>query len=428
MVQMYNGMKLLINHMKNSCLAIGLIVLAMTANAKTWIVRSAGPLQSLQEAIDLATPGDTITVERGVYRQPTIIVNKPLYIKGLGYPVLDGQKKYEIMIIKSNQVVVEGFAIQHSGYSGYNDIAAIRIINSRYVTIRKNRLYDTFFGIYCQHATSCTISDNDLRSNAVNEITSANGIHCWKSDSMVITNNTIKGHRDGIYFEFVTHSLIKNNISTGNVRYGLHFMFSNDDAYIGNLFKDNGAGVAVMFSKGVNMQQNTFQENWGAAAYGILLKEISDSRIEHNRFIRNTTGIYMEGTNRIMIAQNVFDNNGWALKIQASCSDNTVTTNNFQGNSFDVATNGSLVLNSFNSNYWDKYEGYDLNRDGVGDVPYRPVSLYAMIAERNPVTMMLFRSFITTLLDKTEKTIPGFIPENLKDNQPRMKAIKNISS
>lgn len=410
--------------MKNLCLVISLIVFTITANAKIWIVRPAGPLKMVQEAINNAMPGDTIMVERGVYRQPTIIVNKPLYLKGVGYPVLDGQKKYEIMIIKSDRVVVEGFAVRHSGYSGYNDIAAIRIINSRYVTIRNNKLDDTFFGIYCQHAISCTISNNELRSNAVNEITSANGIHCWKSDSMLITNNTITGHRDGIYFEFVTHSIIRNNTSTGNVRYGLHFMFSNDDAYVANLFKNNGAGVAVMFSKGVTMLQNTFAENWGAAAYGILLKEISDSQIEHNRFVRNTTGIYMEGTNRIRVAQNVFDNNGWALKIQASCNDNTVTRNNFLGNSFDVATNGSLVLNSFNNNYWDKYEGYDLNHDGVGDVPYRPVSLYAMIAERNPVTMMLFRSFITGLLDKAEKTIPGFIPENLKDDQPRMKAFK----
>jgi nitrous oxidase accessory protein len=271
---------------------------------------------------------------------------------------------------------------------------------------------------------SCTVSGNELHSNAVNEITSANGIHCWKSDSMQILNNTITGHRDGIYFEFVTNSIISHNTSTGNVRYGLHFMFSNDDTYTANLFKNNGAGVAVMFSKGVTMLQNTFAENWGGAAYGILLKEISDSRIEHNRFVRNTTGIYMEGTNRIRIAQNAFDNNGWALKVQASCNDNTITKNNFIGNSFDVATNGSLVLNTFNDNYWDKYEGYDLNHDGVGDVPYRPVSLYAMIAERNPVTMMLFRSFITGLLDKAEKTIPGFIPENLKDDQPRMKAFK----
>ncbi len=417
-------MKSINDHMKKACLVISLIVFTTTVNAKTWIVRLAGPLQTLQEAINNAMPGDTIMVERGVYKEPTIIVNKPLYLKGIGYPVLDGQKKNEIMIIKSNRVVVEGFAVQHSGYSGYNDIAAIRIVNSRYVTIRNNKLDDTFFGIYSQHATGCTISGNELRSNAVNEINSANGIHCWKSDSMQILNNTITGHRDGIYFEFVTNSIIKNNISAGNVRYGLHFMFSNDDAYVGNQFKNNGAGVAVMFSKGVTMLHNTFIENWGSAAYGILLKEISDSRIEHNRFVRNTTGIYMEGTNRIRVAKNVFDNNGWALKIQASCSDNTVTQNNFLGNSFDVATNGSLVLNSFNNNYWDKYEGYDLNHDGVGDVPYRPVSMYAMIAERNPVTMMLFRSFITSLLDKAEKTIPGFIPENLKDDQPRMKAIK----
>lgn len=401
---------------------ISLVVFTMTAHAKVWIVRPAGPLQKLQEAINNAMPGDTIFVERGVYREPTITVNKPLFIKGIGYPVLDGQKKNEIMVIKSNNVVVEGFAVQHSGYSGYNDIAAIRIVNSRNVTIRNNKLDDTFFGIYSQHAVSCTIAGNELRSNAINEITSANGIHCWKSDSMQIMNNTITGHRDGIYFEFVTHSTIKNNISTGNVRYGLHFMFSNDDSYLGNQFRNNGAGVAVMFSKGVTMLQNTFVENWGSAAYGILLKEISDSRIQHNRFVRNTTGIYMEGTNRINIAQNVFYNNGWALKIQASCNDNTITQNNFQGNSFDVATNGTLVLNTFNSNYWDKYEGYDLNHDGVGDVPYRPVSVYAMIAERNPVTMMLFRSFITSLLDKAEKTIPGFIPENLKDDQPRMKS------
>lgn len=420
-------MQLLNSHMRKFSLAISLIVLAMTTYAKTWIVRPAGPLQSLQEAIDNAMPGDTLLVEHGVYRQPTIIVNKQLYIKGIGYPVLDGQKKYEIMVIKSSRVVVEGFAIQHSGYSGYNDIAAIRILNSRQVIIRNNKLDDTFFGIYSQHAVNCTISGNTLHSNAVNEITSANGIHCWKSDSMQILNNTITGHRDGIYFEFVTNSFIKNNISTGNVRYGLHFMFSNDDTYTGNQFRNNGAGVAVMFSKGVTMLQNLFSENWGGAAYGILLKEISDSRIEHNQFKRNTTGIYMEGTNRIRIAQNVFDNNGWALKVQASCNDNTITQNNFLGNSFDVATNGTLVLNTFNSNYWDKYEGYDLNHDGVGDVPYRPVSLYAMIAERNPVTMMLFRSFITGLLDKAEKTIPGFIPENLKDDQPRMKAFKNLS-
>ena len=143
-----------------------------------------------------------------------------------------------------------------------------------------------------------------------------------------------------------------------------------------------------------------------------------------NKFIKNTSGIFMEGASRIKINNNLFKNNGWALKVQASCMDNTITKNNFIGNTFDVGTNGSLVLNSYNGNYWDKYEGYDLNKDGIGDIPYRPVSLFSMILEKMPPAMALFRSFMVTILDKTEKIIPSITPENLKDDTPLMKPLK----
>jgi nitrous oxidase accessory protein len=199
----------------------------------------------------------------------------------------------------------------------------------------------------------------------------------------------------------------------------MHFMFSNEDAYISNVFENNGAGVAVMFSHGVKMFNNYFKENWGDAAYGILLKEINDSFIENNRFEKNTVAIYAEGANRIQLRKNVFKSNGWALKMQ----DITLEQNNFIGNTFDVGTNGSLVLNNFNNNYWDKYDGYDLNHDNHGDVPYRPVSMYSMIIERNPPAMILFHSFITSLMDKTERVIPSLTPENLKDEHPLMKAL-----
>lgn len=387
-------------------------------------VSPGGPVRSIKQAIIQAKAGDTILVNAGLYREYNIGIDKPLTLRGIGYPVIDGEKKQEIINIKSNNVLLEGFLVQHSGYSSYNDIAAIRIINARNVIIRNNKLDDTFFGIYSQHSNNCVISGNILRSYAKTELASANGIHCWKSDSMQILNNEITGHRDGIYFEFVTNSIIRNNRSHDNLRYGLHFMFSNNDLYEQNRFERNGAGVAVMFSKKVTMLQNIFHSNWGAAAYGILLKEISDSHIERNEFTRNTTGIYMEGTTRIMVSRNNFNGNGYALRVQASCSDNTIQQNNFSGNTFDVATNGSLVLNSFNSNYWDKYEGYDLNRDGTGDVPFRPVSMYSMVVERNPTAMMLFRSFLVNLFDKSEKLLPALTPENLKDDQPRMRSLK----
>ena len=132
----------------------------------------------------------------------------------------------------------------------------------------------------------------------------------------------------------------------------------------------------------------------------------------------------MEGSSRIEMSNNIFKENGWALKVQSSCDDNIFHHNNFYGNSFDVATNGTMQLNRFYNNHWDKYDGYDMNKDGIGDIPYHPVSMYAMIVEQNPTTLILMRSFIVSLLDKAEKVIPSLTPENLIDEKPMMKPIR----
>lgn len=409
--------------MKSVVHVIILTFLFFSANATTIRVGNHQLFHTINSALLAASDRDTILVEKNVYFEKNIEITKQIILKGIDYPVLDGEHTYEIISIKADNVVVDGFKLQHSGVSSLVDIAGIKIYNKHNVQIINNILDDTFFGIYSQYGINCIIRNNSLNAHRTEEQQSGNGIHCWKSDSMQIIGNTISGHRDGIYFEFVTHSIIWRNYSFKNLRYGLHFMFSNDDAYVTNRFENNGSGVSVMYSHGVKMFNNYFKENWGDAAYGILLKEISDSYIQGNHFEKNTSGIYMEGAVRIDVTRNTFKNNGWALKIQASCMDIDLHENNFIGNTFDVGTNGSLVLNKFDKNFWDKYEGYDLNKDKIGDVPYRPVSMYSMIVEKNPPAMMLFRSFITSLMDKTEKVIPSLTPENLKDNSPLMKPL-----
>lgn len=391
--------------------------------ATTYHVSKTSNYKSIQQTIDLSKDGDTILVKTGIYKEKNLVVNKEITLKGINHPTLDGEGKYEIISVRANHVTIDGFKIINSGIGTLDDPAGIKIYNNRNVSIINNILESTFFGIYTQNGINCLIKNNQLKAFATEEQQIGNGIHCWKCDSMQIIGNNIQGHRDGIYFEFVTNSIIWRNISTNNIRYGLHFMFSNNDSYITNVFRNNGAGVAVMFTHGVKMFNNLFEENWGDAAYGLLLKEISDSYLEGNRFIRNTSGIFMEGASRVQMERNLFQNNGWAMKIQANCMDIAVTKNNFLGNTFDVATNGSLVLNTFNLNFWDKYEGYDLNKDKLGDIPYRPVSLFSMILEKMPPAMMLFRSFMVTILDKTEKIIPSITPENLIDDSPLMKAL-----
>ncbi len=321
------------------------------------------PVKSIKKALSLAKDGDTVLVHKGIYKEGNIIIDKKIVFMGKNFPILDGQKKYEVLSIKADSVVVQGFKVIRSGYASLEDPCAIKVYNKNNVVIQNNVLDDNFFGIYIQNGRDCLIKNNKIVAYGKEEQQIGNGIHCWKSNNLQVIGNSISGHRDGIYFEFVTNSVIWRNISANNIRYGLHFMFSNDDAYISNVFKNNGAGVAVMFTKNVKMFNNYFEENWGDSAYGLLLKEISDSYIFNNRFARNTSGIYMEGTSRIKVEKNSFESNGWGMKIQASCMENEIVNNNFLKNTFDISTNGSLVLNTFNANYWDKYEGYDLITD-----------------------------------------------------------------
>jgi nitrous oxidase accessory protein len=401
-----------------------LIILSwLPALSRNLVVGRGQNFVSIKSALAAANDGDTITVLKGVYREQNIEVAKVIFLQGKNFPVIDAEGKYEGLTISANDIVVEGFKIINTGSTSTEDYAGIKLNGVSKAIIRNNILDNTVWGIYALQANNCLIENNRITSYGKVEQQSGNGIHCWKSDSMRIINNNVTGHRDGIYFEFVTNSMIWRNNSHGNIRYGLHFMFSNNDSYISNIFEGNGAGVAVMYSHGVKMFHNFFEENWGDAAYGLLLKEISDSYIDGNYFNRNTSGIYMEGASRIHLTKNTFSNNGWAMKIQANCMDIQVESNNFLNNTFDVGTNGSLVLNRFDRNYWDKYEGYDINKDKIGDVPFRPVSMYSMIVEKNPPAMILFRSFIAALLDKTEKVLPSLTPENLKDDHPLMKPL-----
>jgi nitrous oxidase accessory protein len=395
-----------------------------TSFANTIVVGKERLVSSVRKAIELAAPNDTILLENGTYKEGPLTITKPLRLIGVDGPVLDGEGKHEILTLSGQNILVKSIHFANAGYNSMNDYAAIKVIDAQNVIVENNTITDAYFALHIANTYYSIVRNNTIKGSPKTEQTTGNGIHLWKSEHMLVEDNHIEGHRDGIYFEFVTNSIIQNNYSTRNIRYGLHFMFSHNDAYINNVFKDNGAGVAVMYSKKVLMHSNLFDHNWGPNAYGILLKEISDSRIIHNTFLQNTVAILMEGTNRIAVERNTFTANGWAMKVQASCDENTFFHNNFHGNTFDLGTNGTMTLNRFYSNYWDKYEGYDLDKNGTGDVAYHPVSMYSMVIEQNPNSLLLLRSFMVSLLDKAEKAIPSLTPVHLQDEAPRMKSLQ----
>jgi nitrous oxidase accessory protein len=176
-----------------------------------------------------------------------------------------------------------------------------------------------------------------------------------------------------------------------------------------------------MYSREVQMDSNRFGHSWGSAAYGLLLKDISDSRITGNIFEYNSIAVTIQSSSRMVFERNQFRENGWALQVESSSTENVYSKNNFIGNSFDLTSNGDLNLNRFEDNYWDRAEIYDLNRDGVGDVPYRPLSLFAKLVDRVPAALLLLRSPLVHFLDRAERVFPTLTSDGLFDPRPAMR-------
>lgn len=393
------------------------------AGADTLYVSERSHLKSIKQAISSAKINDVIIIEKGIYNEGVININKSLHLIGKEQPVIHGENKHQLLTITADNVIVEGIHFKDVGISHINDLSAIQIVKSKNCIIRNNLLTNAFFGILVQYSAHCIIENNIIKGTARNEMNTANAIHLWYCKHVKISNNKAMGHRDGIYLEFVDSSIIKDNYIHKNIRYGLHFMFSNDNVYHNNTFKSNNAGVAVMFSKSIEMNLNTFIENRGTASYGLLLKDITDSEIQNNIFDNNTTGLYAEGSNRNFIHNNDFKNNGWAIRMLGSSYDNVIENNNFIQNNFDVSTNSKLNNNTFQYNYWSKYSGYDLDKNGLGDVPYRPVSLFSYIVGKSPDALILLRSNFIRLLNYVEIIAPVLTPDNLIDNYPLMKQV-----
>ena len=396
-------------------------VLLNSASTKTIQVSPNGSIKTIIEAIKLANDFDTIRINSGVYAEGNIMIDKKVTIIGIEFPIIDGKGIGEIFTVTANEVHISGLLIKNSGISYLEENAGIKLKEVHNCSITNNKFINNFFAVYLAKSADCIIADNYIEGERKREANSGNGIHLWYCRDITIENNQIFNHRDGIYFEFVRNGRIFNNHSERNLRYGLHFMFSDSCEYTNNTFENNGAGVAVMYTKNVLMFENHFLRNWGAASYGILLKDISDSRIEKNIFDENSIGLYMEGCSRVTIEQNNFTKNGWALKLMANSMDNYFYDNNFIANSFDVSTNSRQNFNTFEKNYWADYKGYDLDKDGYGDIPFRPVTMFSMMIESHPTSLVLLHSLFIDILNVAESIIPAITPEALTDAKPRMR-------
>ena len=233
--------------------------ITLTVTAKQIEVCNNCTIKTIKQAIKIVEDGDEIYLKKGVYKENNIIINKSISLIGELGAIIDGENSGGIIIFEADNFTIKGLKIINVGMSYTVDYAAIKVIKATNFTIEDCILENVFFGLLIEKSKKGIIRNNTISGTRKSEASSGNGIHIWDGSDMEVYNNKLFGLRDGIYFEFVKKSVVFENESHENIRYGLHFMFSNNNIYHHNVFRNNGAGVAVMFSKYITMHNNKFE-------------------------------------------------------------------------------------------------------------------------------------------------------------------------
>lgn len=384
---------------------------------------------ALAEACAAAASGDTLIVTAGVHPGGAVIA-RPLTLRGEPGAIVEGTGHGSVLFLTGSLIRIEDLEIRRSGNQPLTIDAGIFVKGGSRVRVSRVRMTDVLYGVAAERAESLIVERCEFRGRASAhggvelsmDASNGNGIHLWYCHDAAIRGSRITHFVDGIYLAFAFGTEIRGNLLWENGRYGLHTMYCQNNRLVENRFTRNIAGCAIMFSNHLVVEGNDFVRNRGSRTYGLLLKDCSDGRFTHNRMVDNTVAIFMDGSNRNHLSENLVQDNGWGIILFSSCAGNEFAGNNFWNNDYPVALDMRYSDNRFDDgargNYWSENAPYDLDANGVSDVPYSPVSAFAFLSKQYPDLAILGRSPAATALSVAERTIPALRPSEIVDHFP----------
>lgn len=424
-----------INHLKHLCVIAILVVLLIPAGTvsasagQVLVVSPEGPYTSIQDAVKAANNGDTIQVYSGHYAGP-LHIEKTLKMQGINWPVIDGEAQGTVVKLTGPGTTFEGFVITNSGASLDEENSGLAGEAAQLV-IRDNRLKETLFGIYLREAPGSQVTGNTIHSKDLELARRGDPIRVWYSNDVLIAENVVKKGRDVVLWYSERLSVHDNDISEG--RYGLHFMYCDDATISSNLLSNNSVGIFMMYSRRLQLLNNTIAYNHGPSGFGIGLKDMDDALVENNLFLGNRVGAHLDNSPREVdslgtFQGNVFAYNDIGINLMPSVRHNQFTNNSFIENQEQVSIGGGGGQSLDNQwtvaglgNYWSDYAGFDQAQDGIGDEIYRADRLFEELTSRFPVLRLFTFSPSSQAVDFAARAVPFVRPQpKLTDTRPLM--------
>jgi nitrous oxidase accessory protein len=376
-----------------------------------------------QAALDAAAPGDTVVLARGVHPGP-LVMRVRVVLRGEPGAVLDGGGHGTILLVGAPGATLEDIAVRGSGARTLTVDAGIHVKNAPDVTLRRVTVDDVLYAVYAERSDRLVVVDSRLRGRTppLREDGEGNGIHLWNTSDARLARNDVTRFVDAVYLSFADRVRVEDNVLHHDGRYGLHTMYCQGTHLLRNRFEHNTAGCAIMFSNHLLVERNDFLHNRGPRTYGLLLRDCSEGVFEHNRLVDNTIAVFMDNSNRNRLRANLVQDNGWGLLIFSSCARNVIAGNAFLNDDYPVALDMRRSDNRFDDgatgNHWSDNAAYDLDGDGISDVPFSPVGAFAFLSKQYPDLTVLAKSPAVMALGVAERVVPALRPSEVVDHFP----------
>jgi len=414
--------RLFILGMRESLRAISLLaalVSGMEASAATLTVEAEPG--AVAEAIGAASAGDVLRLKAGHHPGP-IIIDKPVILSGEAGAIVDGLEKGHAIKIMAPDVTIRGLTIVHSGRDLSQQHSGIFVNKTAHrAVIENNVLKDNLIGVYLWGPDDAIVRNNQiagLQEGHVND--RGNGIQLWNTPGSLVENNEIRYGRDGIFVTTSKRNIFRNN-RFEETRFAIHYMYTNDSEVSGNVSRGNDVGYALMYSKSLIVQGNSSS---GDRDHGILLNFVNDSQINGN-VVRDGSNkcVFIYNSNKNSFRRNLFRGCGIGIHFTAGSEGNSISENAFIDNQTQVKYVGTREVDwSENSrgNYWSDNPAFDLNGDGIADMPYRPNDMIDRIIWVYPLARLLLNSPAVQTLRWAQSAFPAIRPGGVRDEAPLM--------
>jgi len=374
-------------------------------------LRAAPPLQLY---VALTPAGGTLKPEPGTYSGP-VVIDKPITIDGGGKVTIDGGGEGTVLTILADGVTVRGLHLTRSGTS-HDAVDAGILVKADGVTVENNVIDETLFGIHLSNANDNVIRNNRIRSLPDRDISiRGDGIRVWYSHGNLIQGNRLQGVRDLVFSNASENRVVDNRISDSRI--SMEFVYSPDNEVNGNTLEHNVTGITVIYSESIAITGNRIAHMRKLTGSGISVKESYDISIDHNEIAHCAVGLLatspLQPENILHIENNLFTYNDVATYFYGEKGGHVIRANRFVDNFVDVMGSAppTTRLNHWQGNFWDRYAGFDMNGDGVGDQPYR-VWLYADRIWMERSMARFFRGTVgLSLVDFMERLLPSSEPD-----------------